>query len=87
MCAARSGHARNRCINALDFLGGKRKRAPEWLRRTNLEWLYRFIQEPRRYQRIKRAVHDFPKLVYQHKIVETERVKEEKRDNQKSNNR
>jgi N-acetylglucosaminyldiphosphoundecaprenol N-acetyl-beta-D-mannosaminyltransferase len=71
---------------SLDFLGGKRKRAPEWLRRINLEWLYRLIQEPRRYQRIKRAVHDFPKMVYQHKIVETERVKEERKDNQKNIN-
>lgn len=65
---------------SLDFLGGKRKRAPEWMRRANLEWLYRFIQEPRRYLRIKRAVHDFPKMVYQHKIVNIERSEEDKKN-------
>ncbi|MBM3256420.1 MAG: WecB/TagA/CpsF family glycosyltransferase [Candidatus Moranbacteria bacterium] len=69
---------------SLDFLSGKIRRAPEWMQKINLEWLYRLIQEPRRYQRIKRAVYEFPKLVYQHKIVETERAKEEK-DNQKIN--
>ena len=58
---------------SLDFLSGKHRRAPQWLRQINLEWLYRLVQEPRRYHRIKRAVHEFPKLVYQHKIVETEK--------------
>lgn len=65
---------------ALDFLSGERRRAPEFMQRVNLEWLFRFVQEPPRYQRIKRAVHDFPKMVYQHKIVETERTKEQKRN-------
>lgn len=67
----------------LDFLSGKHRRAPHWLRRANLEWLYRLIQEPRRYRRIKRAVHEFPKMVYQHKIVKTEQEKAEKEENQK----
>ena len=30
-----------------DFLSGDKKRAPEWLRRTGLEWLYRFFQDPK----------------------------------------
>ncbi|MFH1182895.1 MAG: WecB/TagA/CpsF family glycosyltransferase [Candidatus Moraniibacteriota bacterium] len=71
---------------SLDFLSGKHQRAPQWLRRANLEWLYRLIQEPRRYRRIKRAVHEFPKMVYQHKIVRTEQEKKKKEDNQKINN-
>jgi N-acetylglucosaminyldiphosphoundecaprenol N-acetyl-beta-D-mannosaminyltransferase len=33
---------------SLDFLAGKYKRAPEWMRRFGLEWLYRLLQEPRR---------------------------------------
>lgn len=32
----------------LDFLGGKTPRAPLWMRRLGLEWLYRLSREPRR---------------------------------------
>jgi len=32
----------------LDFLGGKVRRAPAWMRRCGLEWLYRLLHEPRR---------------------------------------
>lgn len=32
----------------VDFLGGKVHRAPPWLRRLGLEWLWRLGQEPRR---------------------------------------
>ena len=31
-----------------DFIAGKTKRAPEWMQRSGLEWLYRLLQEPRR---------------------------------------
>ncbi len=31
-----------------DFYSGRIPRAPQWLREVGLEWLYRFIQEPRR---------------------------------------
>jgi N-acetylglucosaminyldiphosphoundecaprenol N-acetyl-beta-D-mannosaminyltransferase len=33
---------------SLDFLVGKYKRAPRWMGRVGLEWLYRLLQEPRR---------------------------------------
>jgi N-acetylglucosaminyldiphosphoundecaprenol N-acetyl-beta-D-mannosaminyltransferase len=33
---------------SLDFLAGKYKRAPEWMRQYGLEWAYRLWQEPRR---------------------------------------
>jgi N-acetylglucosaminyldiphosphoundecaprenol N-acetyl-beta-D-mannosaminyltransferase len=33
---------------SLDFLAGKYKRAPAWMGRVGLEWLYRLVQEPRR---------------------------------------
>jgi N-acetylglucosaminyldiphosphoundecaprenol N-acetyl-beta-D-mannosaminyltransferase len=33
---------------SLDFLVGKYKRAPRWMAKTGLEWLYRLLQEPRR---------------------------------------
>lgn len=32
----------------LDFVSGRVPRAPEWMRKTGLEWLYRFKCEPRR---------------------------------------
>lgn len=31
-----------------NFLSGTRKRAPEWLQRAGLEWVYRIKEEPRR---------------------------------------
>ncbi|MDG2524683.1 WecB/TagA/CpsF family glycosyltransferase [Stenotrophomonas sp. HITSZ_GD] len=32
----------------LDFLSGNARRAPQWVRRFHLEWLYRLAHEPRR---------------------------------------
>jgi N-acetylglucosaminyldiphosphoundecaprenol N-acetyl-beta-D-mannosaminyltransferase len=32
----------------IDFLAGRVKRAPLWMQRGGLEWIYRLIQEPRR---------------------------------------
>ena len=37
------------CAGAtVDFLAGNKKRAPRWMSRFGLEWLYRTIQEPKR---------------------------------------
>jgi N-acetylglucosaminyldiphosphoundecaprenol N-acetyl-beta-D-mannosaminyltransferase len=36
---------------SLDFIAGVAKRAPVWVQRTGLEWLYRLILEPRRWRR------------------------------------
>ncbi|MBP9751666.1 MAG: WecB/TagA/CpsF family glycosyltransferase [Candidatus Moranbacteria bacterium] len=44
---------------AFDFLTGKRKRAPGWLRAVGLEWLWRLIREPRRAGRIWNATAVF----------------------------
>ncbi len=33
---------------AFDFLSGRRRQAPRWIRRCGLEWLFRFAMEPRR---------------------------------------
>lgn len=32
----------------IDFLAGEVKRAPTWMQRIGLEWVFRFLQEPRR---------------------------------------
>jgi len=45
-----------------DFLAGTRKRAPRWMQRIGVEWLYRLIKEPKRIGRIWRAVAVFPLL-------------------------
>ncbi len=36
----------------LDFIAGVRKRAPRWMQRLGLEWLFRLVQEPRRWRRM-----------------------------------
>lgn len=45
---------------SFDFLTGKVRRAPLWMRQIGLEWLWRFIQQPRRFRRIWNAVVMFP---------------------------
>ena len=44
---------------AIDFLTGIRTRAPLWIRRANLEWLWRLITQPKRLPRILRATFGF----------------------------
>ena len=46
-----------------DYWAGKRKRAPQWLRKLGLEWLWRLIIEPSRIGRIWNAVVVFPLIV------------------------
>lgn len=36
---------------SLDFIAGMQKRAPRWVQRINLEWLYRLILQPSRWRR------------------------------------
>ena len=36
---------------SVDFLAGTRRRAPGWMQRSGLEWLYRLSREPRRLAR------------------------------------
>jgi N-acetylglucosaminyldiphosphoundecaprenol N-acetyl-beta-D-mannosaminyltransferase len=35
----------------IDFLAGALKRAPDWIQRIGMEWLFRLVQEPRRLAR------------------------------------
>ncbi len=53
-----------------DFLAGAKKRAPVWMRKTGLEWLWRFAQEPSRWRRMWKAVVVFPWLVMTRKKIE-----------------
>lgn len=47
---------------AFDFMSGKIKRAPLWMRRTGLEWMWRLLSEPKRAKRILNAVIVFPAI-------------------------
>jgi N-acetylglucosaminyldiphosphoundecaprenol N-acetyl-beta-D-mannosaminyltransferase len=47
------------CGAAILFAGGTVRRAPAWMQRTGLEWLYRLISEPRRLAR-RYLVDDLP---------------------------
>ena len=48
-----------------DFWAGKIPRAPQWMRKLGIEWVFRFAQEPtKRAQRIYRAVFKFSWLVW-----------------------
>lgn len=48
---------------AFDMISGKIKRAPLWMRKIGLEWLWRFAMEPRRISRIYNATVKFTWLV------------------------
>lgn len=42
---------------AFDFISGHVPRAPRWMRRTGLEWLFRLLREPWRWRRMLRLPH------------------------------
>lgn len=48
--------------SSLDYLAGRLRRAPSWMQRAGLEWLYRLRQEPFRLWR--RYVLDDSRIVY-----------------------
>lgn len=45
---------------AFDFIACERKRAPKWMQRIGVEWMFRLFQEPSRWKRIWNAVVKFP---------------------------
>lgn len=47
-----------------DFIAGMQKRAPKWMQDTGLEWLWRLIREPKRFNRILTATIRFPWKVF-----------------------
>lgn len=54
------------CVGAtIDFLAGNTPRAPRWMQRFGLEWLFRVLSEPRRlFKRYARDAWIFPRLVW-----------------------
>ena len=47
------------CGAAIPFAAGDLARAPQWMRRTGLEWFFRLVSEPRRLFR-RYVLHDLP---------------------------
>jgi N-acetylglucosaminyldiphosphoundecaprenol N-acetyl-beta-D-mannosaminyltransferase len=55
---------------SFDFITGKVKRAPKFMRQIGLEWLWRLIKQPNRWKRIWNAVIVFPiKIILDKKIT------------------
>lgn len=50
---------------ALAMITGTLPRAPRWMRRYHLEWLWRLLLEPHRVRRIWNAIVIFPKIIAQ----------------------
>lgn len=51
------------CVGAsLDFLSGRTKRAPKWMQKIRMEWLFRLASEPRRLW--KRYLIEGPKIFW-----------------------
>ena len=49
--AAHQGKLRGLMIGVgagFDYLAGNIRRAPDWMQRSNLEWVYRLLQDPAR---------------------------------------
>lgn len=55
---------------SFDYISGAKKRAPKIFQNLGLEWFWRFIKEPSRWQRIINAIIIFPYLVIKNKINE-----------------
>jgi N-acetylglucosaminyldiphosphoundecaprenol N-acetyl-beta-D-mannosaminyltransferase len=56
------------CIGgSFDFLAGTQKRAPKWMQKLGLEWLFRLIQQPKRIRRIYKATVEYILLISKYK--------------------
>lgn len=56
---------------SLDFISGYQQRAPYFIQKISLEWLYRLYKEPWRYRRILKAFPYFPYLVFKRSLLYT----------------
>ncbi|PIR76392.1 MAG: glycosyltransferase [Candidatus Magasanikbacteria bacterium CG10_big_fil_rev_8_21_14_0_10_42_10] len=54
---------------SFDFLAGTVSRAPKLFRIIGIEWLWRLIQQPRRFKRIFTAIFIFPFLVLKSYVI------------------
>ncbi|MDD2807771.1 MAG: WecB/TagA/CpsF family glycosyltransferase [Patescibacteria group bacterium] len=54
---------------AFDYISGSILRAPAWMQKIGLEWLFRLINEPNRWPRICTAVFVFPFLIIKKRLL------------------
>ena len=54
---------------AFDYISGKIKRAPCWMRKIGLEWMYRLMRQPQRIIRIFNATLKFIWLFIRYKFT------------------
>lgn len=52
-----------------NYVAGNMKLPPKWMEKVGLEWIYRLIQEPKRWKRMFNAVIVFPWKVFVHKLM------------------
>jgi len=50
---------------ALEIWAGEKSRAPLWMRKSGLEWLYRALKEPKRFLRLAKALSFFLRILWQ----------------------
>lgn len=55
---------------AFDYISGAVRRAPRFIQRAGLEWLYRLIRQPSRWKRILNAIIVFPFLIIKKRLFE-----------------
>jgi len=56
-----------------DFLSGSKSRAPLWMRRLGIEWIYRFLQEPRaKWERVFVEIPFFLALIVAKRLTSIE---------------
>ncbi|PLV58397.1 WecB/TagA/CpsF family glycosyltransferase [Thermotoga sp. KOL6] len=53
---------------SIDVISGKKRRAPMWVQRMNLEWLYRFLQSPMSKRKVPVQIAKFVFLVLKEKL-------------------
>lgn len=69
---------------AFDILAGVKSRAPKLMRKSGLEWLWRFILEPSRAPRIYEAVIYFPYLILKRRTFKFFNFSDEKNESSKN---
>ena len=47
---------------SFDIVSGKLKRAPKWIRKMGIEWMYRMLREPKRLKQIPLQIKYWLKL-------------------------
>lgn len=53
---------------SFDFIANVRKRAPQWMQKIGLEWIYRLLQQPSRFKRIFNATIKFPVKILKNRL-------------------